>query len=233
MTLKNILLKIKKFYEKHFAAKQKTFVYVALGDSTVEGIGATKPERSFPGIINNYLMHKYKAVEFYNLGKGHARARDIVENQLEKAISLNPDLITISIGANDVLRRSRLSSFDKNIEIILQRLKQETKSEVIINSIPDITQTPVAPKQFKHIGKLAIWRFNQRLKKQSQKANATLIDLFSLSAVYAKNYPEAFWEDGFHPSDFGYAIWANTIITHLEDIIKENNSFWDKLKSYF
>jgi lysophospholipase L1-like esterase len=47
--------------------------------------------------------------------------------------------------------------------------------------------------------------------------NLIYIDTFQTSTVFAHHYPEAVADDNFHPSDFGYALWASTIAAAIQD----------------
>ena len=109
-------MKILSFLTKYIPTK-KSFVYVALGDSTVEGIGATAPHRSYTGILHGVIKEKKKRTHYHNLGIAGATIQDVIRLQLAKAIELQPDLITLSVGANDIKKRTttkKLSQIKKN-----------------------------------------------------------------------------------------------------------------------
>ncbi len=206
---------IRKFFKK----EQVPFIYVALGDSTVEGVGASRPDRSFAYIISAFLKQSKGNVIFHNLGKSGATISDVITHQLGKAVALNPHLVTISVGANDIRHKTKTNDFINNLNLLLQTLSEKTDAEIVINNIPDLSLAPAVPAYLKHISKLLVKKFNAIIEEEVKKYHVILVDLYFQSKIYTKAYPEAISEDKFHPSDFGYALWANTIIAHMQHIL--------------
>jgi lysophospholipase L1-like esterase len=77
--------------------------YVALGDSTVAGVGATRPERTYVHRLAARLRTVYPRVRLVNLGVSGTTAADVVASQLPAALQQAPTLVTLSIGPNDLL----------------------------------------------------------------------------------------------------------------------------------
>jgi hypothetical protein len=78
-------------------------VYVALGDSTGQGIGASSPERGYVGLIAQRLrVATHRPVQVINLSVTGARVRDVVAGQLPKLAGMSADVVTVAVGANDV-----------------------------------------------------------------------------------------------------------------------------------
>ena len=191
------------------------FVYVAIGDSTVEGVGASNPSRSCPALVFEKIKHEKKRAYFYNLGKSGARIKDVVELQLAKAVELKPDLITISVGANDLRHRTKLRHFEKDFLELIKTLNEKTKAKIIISNIPDLSVVPSIPILVKHLLRFATGRFNRIIKEHAEQFRCILVDLYTGSKIYGRKSTGLISEDGLHPSDRGYALWANAIIGHL------------------
>lgn len=202
-----------------FPVQKRNYIVVAIGDSTVEGIGATKPERAFAPLVCSLIKQDLKRVVFYNFGKEGARIKDVLDSQLDKAISLNPNLILISIGANDVIFQENIFKFEKGYKTLLDRLAKETKALVVVNNIPDMTITPIIPPMIRPFFRFTISLFNFKIKTTTRRFGAIFIDLYKQSKLY-KGYQGLIASDGFHPSDIGYALWANTIINQISSLIK-------------
>ena len=191
------------------------FVYVAIGDSTVEGVGASDPSRSCPALVFEKIKNERKRAYFYNLGKSGARIKDVVELQLAKAVELKPDLITISVGANDLRHRTKLRHFEKDFLELIKTLSEKTKAKIIISNIPDLSVVPSIPILVKHLLRFATGRFNRIIKEYAEQFRCILVDLYTGSKIHSRKSTGLISEDGLHPSDSGYAIWANAIIGHL------------------
>lgn len=195
--------------------RPKKFVYVAIGDSTVEGIGASDPSRSCPALVFEKIKHEKKRAYFYNLGKSGARIKDVVELQLAKAVELKPDLITISVGANDLRHRTKLRHFEKDFFELIKTLKEKTKAEIIISNIPDVSVAPSISMLVKLLSRFVTGRLNRVINKHTKQFKCILIDLYTGSKIYGRKSTGLISADGLHPSDEGYALWANAIIDYL------------------
>lgn len=199
---------------KNKLPKHRTYTYVALGDSVAEGIGATILDRSYTSIIYTYLKRSKKRVEYHNFSKQYAPVAWVREEQIEKAISLQPDLITLSVGANDIRVRNMPWKFKDDLREVIQKLKDQTNATIIINSIPDFSHLSVIPFLIKPITRLWISRYNNAIEQVARETGILYVDLFHTTGVFAKTFPEITGDDGFHPSDFGHALWAQSIL-HL------------------
>jgi lysophospholipase L1-like esterase len=76
---------------------------VALGDSVTVGVG----DHVAPGADAGWAAHLAEIVgasSYTNLARTGARARDVVADQLPRALALAPDLATVLVGGHDVLR---------------------------------------------------------------------------------------------------------------------------------
>lgn len=196
---------------------KKPFIYVAIGDSTVEGMGATTPERNFASLINASLKQSIKNTQYHNLGEAGARVEDVIKRQLDKTLELNPNLIVLSIGANDLIQRRNIKKFESEYKELLHKLAK-TNALLVINNIPDITLAPAIPRVTIPYFLVQQRRFNNIIKNISKELGSVLVDLNTQSKLF-KGYKELVSSDGFHPSDAGYALWANTIINKIQPLI--------------
>ncbi len=220
--LNSILLRIKQFIETKLALK-KDFTFVAIGDSTVEGVGASKSEKSFVHLIFEVLRQKNKRVKFYNLGKRGATISDLVESQLNQVLDLSPNLVLISVGVNDLRKRTRIENFERDLGFLIETVVNKTDSKVIVNSIPDLSNLPALSFLIRLFARSQVKKFNKVISRQAEKHGAIFIDLHSGSNVFTKKYPELISSDGLHPSDIGYAVWAAAVISQAKEGLKEFN----------
>ncbi|MEM7412095.1 MAG: SGNH/GDSL hydrolase family protein [Myxococcota bacterium] len=81
--------------------------YVALGDSQTEGLHDYHPDGSPRGWADRFAEHLSDAspdLRYANLAVRGKRTREVLEDQLEAALALSPDLATVVSGVNDVVR---------------------------------------------------------------------------------------------------------------------------------
>jgi lysophospholipase L1-like esterase len=82
--------------------------YVAIGDSTTEGLDDPMPDglgyRGFADRLAVRLAREQPALLYANLGIRGRKLRQIRDEQLEPALALEPDLVSVVGGLNDILR---------------------------------------------------------------------------------------------------------------------------------
>jgi acyl-CoA thioesterase I len=171
------------------------FIYVALGDSAAQGIGASEPQKGYVGLVAESIERKTgKTVKIINLSKSGATTAEIINNQLPKVQNLNAHLITLGVGAND-LKNYDKNSFKNNIEIITSSLPIGTY----------IADTPY----FMH----GNWEKNSLEAKLIIKNNAenNQLNLVPLHSTLKRSgwiaMLDSYAADWFHPNDKGYQDW--------------------------
>lgn len=199
------------------ADRSSAVQYVALGDSTVEGIGATSPAHNYVSRLHARLCGVYPNARVANLGMGGATSADVLVRQLDRTLEARPDLVTLSIGPNDITTRVPVEAYEKNVDTILGRLRHETTAVVVVNLIPDLAVTPRfrGSRTQEAVGRQTIV-YNEALGRRARAHGAELVDLYSASQREVPLRPELIWTDGYHPSDAGYARWAELVWKGVE-----------------
>jgi acyl-CoA thioesterase-1 len=190
--------------------KTGAIVYVALGDSTGAGVGARDG--------GGYVARLFKRIEerrpgstLSNVCVSGATTEDLVRDQLEKGVAANPDLVTVGIGINDIGHGLTIEQFSKNYEQILTTLKEKTHAQIVVTNLPDVSSAPRIPSSMKSTYQRQIDQFCQRLEEIAKRHGVTVFDVYSITKDELPSHPEYFSNDGFHPSDAGYELWA----THM------------------
>ncbi|MEK7605558.1 MAG: SGNH/GDSL hydrolase family protein [Patescibacteria group bacterium] len=202
-----------------FRYQIQPFMYVALGDSTAEGMGASSHDKAYTSIIHSSLKERYRKAKYHNFAKSGAILNDVIHHQLPRALAINPSLITISVGANDIIRRTKPEEFEENLYELLKTLQQKTDATIVISTIPDLSLTPAVPKLLKTYSRYKAGKLNTIINRVGKDTNTITVDMFEDSRAVLRAFPDAIASDGFHPSDFGYALWANTILVTLHNVL--------------
>jgi len=191
------------------ADRNAPITYVALGDSTVEGVGATAPGRTYVARLFAELRAVYPSARVENLGKGGATSADVVTRQLPRALAARPDLVTLSVGPNDITTRQAVEQYERNLATIFAALREQTSAVVVVSLIPDLGITPRfrdTPERDAVARQSVV--FNEALRRRARSGGAVLVDLYTASRREVPRHPELVGRDGYHPSDLGYARWA-------------------------
>ena len=199
------------------AGSAASVLYVALGDSTVEGVGASAPTRNYVGRLHERLLEVYPRARLVNLGVGGATAAGVLGRQLPRALELQPDLVTLSVGPNDITRERDPASYARDIETILRTLTNRTTAVVVVNLIPDLTLTPrFRGKEIEPRLRQRVIAFNEILTRQARAHGTEIVDLYTASHQEVPSRSELIGADHYHPSDEGYARWAELMWAGIE-----------------
>lgn len=199
------------------ADRNAPILYVALGDSTVEGVGASGPAATYVARVHERLRARYPRARVANLGAGGATSADVRTEQLERAVAFRPQLVTLSVGPNDVTTRVSLADYEGNVDAILRRLAEVGTPVVVVNLMPDLTLTPrfAGHPEAGTVGRRAA-AFNDVLRRKAREYGAALVDLYEASRAEVPRQPWLVGADGYHPSDAGYARWAELMWQGIE-----------------
>lgn len=181
-----------------------TITYLSLGDSLSSGVGVSDYKNSYPYLIAKKMSSKNE-VKLINLAHAGDTSEELIANQLPKALSFKPDLITVLIGVNDIHNLKSLKEFEDNYTLIVGSLKK-SRAKIYLLSIPYLGSAKIVSFPYNFILDFRTRQFNGVIKKISDKYSVKYIDLYSLIK------PENFYStDQFHPSREGYFLWGNLI----------------------
>ena len=197
--------------------KSGPIVYVALGDSTGSGVGA-RNGGYVARLFKRVLEHRAGS-ELMNLCVSGSTTEDVLRGQLQRGVEKSPDLVTLGIGINDIGHGFTIEEFAKNYDEILTTLKSKTNATIVVTNIPDVSSAPRIPSAVRGEYQQRIERFNQRLEEIARTHGVTIFDIYSITRRELPSHPEYFSADGFHPSDEGYALWANEMWPTLAGMI--------------
>lgn len=186
--------------------------YVALGDSFTEGIGDPEPRspggnRGWADRVAEVLSEQTHDFAYANLAIRGRLLRQIVDEQMEPALALRPDLITISAGGNDLIRPNgdpdRLAA---QLEKAVTRLRSNDATVVLFNG-PDIGMTPMLNRAR---GKVAI--YNENLRAIAVRHDLVVADMWALRELQD---PRMWAADRLHFSPIGHNTIARMVLEAL------------------
>ena len=183
--------------------------YLALGDSTGAGVGAR--EGGYVARIFRRIAALRPESKLTNLCVSGATTSDVILDQLDRGVSANPNLVTLGIGINDIGHGVSLERFSQNYDQILSTLRSKTRATIVVTNIPEISTAPRIPQPMRSEYQQLIVRYNQKLQEVASRHGVTVFDVYTITHEQLPGHPEYFSADGFHPSDQGYELWAETM----------------------
>lgn len=183
------------------------FVYVALGDSVANGIGASRPQNGYVGLVARRIHDRTgRGVRVINVSVTGATTADVVREQLPKIQGVRPDLVTLDIGANDVNRRVRDDVLLRDFTTILDALPERT---TIVADLPTFKR---GPKQS------TLLRLNAEIRDRVEARGMRLAPIFDVTSSTIGDW-RTYGADLFHPSNRGHRNWYRAFVTQVDAVL--------------
>jgi lysophospholipase L1-like esterase len=140
---------------------------------------------------------------------------ELIRDELPSLAHFGPSLVTLLIGANDIVRGSSEDRYRAQLRVIHDAIRAGApRARVVALPQPDWSLAP-AGASFGSPAAVArtIERFNEIAREEAARVDARWIDLFPLMRDQARR--TMFAPDGLHPSADAYAGWARELAALL------------------
>jgi lysophospholipase L1-like esterase len=178
-------------------------LWVVLGDSTAQGLGASSPLHGYVGQVLNSLRRRGTPWRVLNLSRSGAQTRHVLEDQMPLLDGLTPALVTCGIGNNDIL-----ATPPKRFRIQLQQVIERLPSTSVMM---DLT----VPDRFWTIGGMCspyVAGINQLI---STTATGRGLPVAEVSRHARPPWRGLLAPDSFHPNNLGYRRHADALLAAL------------------
>jgi lysophospholipase L1-like esterase len=166
--------------------------FVALGDSFTEGLNDPRPDGGFLGWADRtaaMLAAQVPEFRYANLAVRGKLVHHVLEEQIEPAIAMSPDLVSLAAGGNDILRRADVDNLAALFDSGVAQLRAAGCRVMIF--------TGFDPRAFPIIRMLRgrIAAYNMHLRAIADERGCDLVDLWSMRVLCD---PRAWSEDRLH-----------------------------------
>ena len=185
--------------------------YVAVGDSQTEGLNDGDEASGYRGWADRFA-ELLAAVEpglcYANLAVRGRLARQVRAEQLDAALALNPDLVTVMAGMNDLVR----PGFDAavtaaELEAMLAAF-DGTGTRVVTFTFPDVAKiAPIARRLRPRVIEL-----NERIREAAARHGVLVVDTFGYPITVD---PRLWSADRIHATPLGHARIAAAVADAL------------------
>jgi lysophospholipase L1-like esterase len=172
-------------------------LWVVLGDSAAQGVGASAFDRGYVGQVLAMLRDQDPAWRVVNLAVSGARIAGVLTAQMPRLAEIpHPDLVTCAAGANDLIH-TRLRDLLPRVRDLIGQLP----AGAVLANMPQ------------GLGRRRALAVNRMIEQQAPAAGLRVADVWSETGPpWDGNYAS----DHFHPSDRGYRNWARAFARVLE-----------------
>ena len=200
-----------------------------LGDSITD---AGRDKRNYHNMGNGYPRYASELIaaenqdfdfEFINLGISGNRTSQLFDRLYKDAIELQPDIISILIGINDIWHRhdiNNISTTDAQIELnyrsILERIKRETNAKILMLS-PYLLDAPDKGNMRSDLS--TVIPIVENLAKEYADVYVPLDDIFA-EALKVQPEPKFYSGDGVHPNPNGSQFIGEQYAKAIKPLLK-------------
>ena len=188
-------------------------LWVVLGDSTAQGLGAPAPDGGYVGQALGLLRQRTgQPWRVLNLSVSGSLIRDVLTGQLA-SVPAQADLVTCGIGVNDILYTAPGKLFGDMRELV--------------GAVPASTvllDLPVPAGVWGFLGRASVpyvARINRILHEQ---AGARGLPVARVSDHFTPPWAGKFASDCFHPSQAGYRDWSRALLAALPQSLGPRSS---------
>jgi len=190
----------------------RTLKYLALGDSYTIGTGASDASHSWPAIIASRLP-----AELTNPAVNGYTTLDLIREELPYLDRIDPDLVSILIGVNDLVQGRTPAQYREPLARIYEAVAVLPGPRIAAVSIPTWSYVPAAADfgGTDRVDRLTK-AFNEVAHEEAAKREFKWIDIgeASTSGIGSRSWIAS---DQLHPGDAQYAAWAEAIWSALRD----------------
>lgn len=191
-------------YGKH----DKSINLLAIGESTVAGVGAKTHNEALTGQFAKHLSHTTdKSVRWHALGTSGITIKRTLQELVPNFPVEKIDVIVVALGANDVFGLSSPRKFRQNLTLLLDVLREKyPDAKIVVANVPMVRDFIALPNPLRYV-----------LSRLAKLHHFNAIDLISKleNVVYfddVKRVSDDFFSDGIHPSPKGYDLWSKAMV---------------------
>ncbi|MGH2826454.1 MAG: SGNH/GDSL hydrolase family protein [Actinomycetota bacterium] len=209
-------------------------VYAAIGASETAGVGSDDPPtQAWPEVLQADALPEFRIV---NLGISGATVEDALLRQLPEVRRVEPEVVTVWLNVNDLLRGVSPSDYGRALTKLLNELQALDPAQVLVANTPPLHNLPALrncasnssdegvlcflfeglppPREIRFL----VTRYNEVIDAAVSRAGFTLVDLHSagLEARQEGEELELISGDGFHPSTAGHRAIAEVFAAELD-----------------
>ena len=196
--------------EGFVAGKGEPLRLIALGESTVAGVGARTHETGLAGQLALALArHTHRSVEWMVVARSGINARKCRAELVPQLSGRRADVVIIALGVNDAIEFHTARRWASDVEILIEYVRAQVGDAlVILSGVPPLDYFPALPQPLSFVlgaRSAALGRASLELVKKLKRV------VYVPFRIENERCDELFCADGFHPSELGYSEWAEQL----------------------
>ncbi|GAA2600476.1 SGNH/GDSL hydrolase family protein [Actinomadura fulvescens] len=188
---------------------EPAFRLLVIGESTAAGVGATAHAEALPGFLADALRrHLRRSVAWSVTGKNGATVRRVITDLVPTSNGSAPDLVVVTVGINDLIRRRPLKRWAADLAELLTALRARYRhAAVLVAGMPPVHRFPAIPQPLRMVLGAQARAMDRIMREVAHEHGAVHVPMDEAMARDRR----LFASDGFHPSPAGYRVWAHDL----------------------
>jgi lysophospholipase L1-like esterase len=184
---------------------------LAIGESTVAGVGAQNHAEALAGQLAKYLsLETKKSVRWHVVGESGITTRETLERLIPEIPDAEMNVVVVGLGGNDAFKVNSPNAYVRDMSNLIAKLREKyPRARILLTNTPMIIDFPVLPQPLNFV----LWRLSRLHHEAIKRAVARVENVFYFDE--AERVGEDFFSDGVHPSPYGYALWSEAMIKFL------------------
>ena len=185
---------------------ERVLHFGVLGDSAAAGVGDSDEYGNSRG-WSYYLAQAFDSpLVTLNVARPGAQSAEVLNSQLPFISTINPDIVAVIVGGNDLLRNGfKPETFRNNLHGVLKRL-QSLNCEILLLELHDPTKILPIPRLLKQVLWRRVHEVNSVTRSLAQEFGTILLKADQLPQTYNM---KSWHFDRMHPSKYGHQNIAN------------------------
>jgi lysophospholipase L1-like esterase len=193
------------------AGAGEPFRLIALGESTVAGMGARTHETALAGQLALALNRTMaRTVEWLVVARSGINARQSRLELVPPLAGRRADIVVIALGVNDSIEFHTARRWAADMELLIAEVRREVGDvPVLLAGVPPLDYFPALPQPLSFVlgaRSAALEKASFELVKKLKRV------VYAPFVIETENCAEMFCADGFHPSELGYSEWAKQLM---------------------
>ena len=183
---------------------------IAVGESTVAGIGASTHEAALTGQLALALNRRSKrSVNWLVVARSGVNARSSLTELVPKLAGRRADVVLIALGVNDSIEFHTARRWASDIERLIVAIRGEVGDAlVLLAGVPPLDHFPALPQPLSFVLGARSASLGEASVGIAEKMKRVVHVPFQIEKGRSRRL---FCSDGFHPSELGYSLWAEQL----------------------
>jgi lysophospholipase L1-like esterase len=187
---------------------------IVLGESTAAGVGARTHEVGLAGQFADVLGRTTKRpVEWSVFARSGINARKTRLELVPQLAGTHIDVVVIALGVNDTIELHTARRWTADMRALIEDVRAHVgEATIVLSGVPPLDYFPALPQPLSFV----LGARSAALERAAIRLASAMQGVIHVPfQIDRHRVREVFCADGFHPSETGYTLWAERLVSAL------------------